>query len=324
MNILVTGIAGFIGYHLALRLAIRGDIVTGIDNLNQYYDVNLKLARLNELEKNHFPNLSFVKMDLNDAPELENLFKENHFDIVIHLAAQAGVRYSLENPDIYISSNIQGFLTLLETIRKYPVRHFLYASSSSVYGLNTQQPFSEKSAVDNPASLYAVTKRSNELMAFTYSHLYGIPATGMRFFTVYGPWGRPDMALFLFTKAILENRPIEVFNNGNMKRDFTYIDDIVDGIMLLINHIPAGYAVFNIGHGSPVSLFDFINALAAALNTTVQMNMMPLQPGDIPATWADCSALEKAVGYHSKTNIHEGIKNFTEWYVSYYKQEAKN
>jgi UDP-glucuronate 4-epimerase len=351
MKILVSGIAGFIGFHLAKQLAIRGDEVVGLDNINDYYDVELKHGRLNELgitirresgdaNRNKkiysslYPNLSFIFADLVDAGNLKPIFLSDHFDYVIHLAAQAGVRYSLINPDLYVSSNIQGFLNILEMIKAHPVRHFIYASSSSVYGLNTIQPYSEKGAADHPTSLYAASKRCNELMAHSYAHLYGIPSTGLRFFTVYGPWGRPDMAPFLFTKAILEGKPINVFNYGNMKRDFTYIDDIVEGITRVIEHIPAGnpewdgiqsgvspapVRIYNIGNGKPVHLLHFIDVLEAELGIRAQKNMLPSQPGDVFATWADCSALERDTGYGAHTDIQDGIKHFVRWYRSFYK-----
>jgi UDP-glucuronate 4-epimerase len=350
MKILITGIAGFIGYHLAKRLVERGDEITGIDNISDYYDVRLKYGRLAELgvspsansgykkdtqkiASSKYPALSFMYMDLSNGQDLKSLFGSENFDAVINLAAQAGVRYSLTNPDAYISSNIQGFLNVLEATRAYPVKHLVYASSSSVYGINTIQPFVETGAADHPASLYAVTKRSNELMAHSYSHLYGIPTTGLRFFTVYGPWGRPDMALFLFTKAILEKKPIDVFNHGDMRRDFTYVDDIVEGIIRIISCIPAGNPgwdgiqsgigpaparVYNIGNGAPVRLLDFIQAIETELGIEARKNMLPQQPGDVPATWADCGALEQDTGYRPKTDIRDGIKKFIQWYRSFY------
>jgi UDP-glucuronate 4-epimerase len=336
IKILVTGIAGFIGYHLAKRLEKQGELVVGIDNINDYYDVGLKYARLNNLgfkigkgfneQENSgtlqsclSQNLFFKHIDLNNAVEIKDLMKKEKFDVVVNLAAQAGVRYSLTNPDTYISSNVQGFLNLLEAMRFNPVKHFVYASSSSVYGLNNKQPFSEKDPVNSPASLYAVSKRTNELMAFSYSHLYGIPVTGLRFFTVYGPWGRPDMALFLFTKAILSNQPIDVFNNGEMQRDFTYVDDIVEGIVRIIYKTPAEPKVYNIGNGSPVKLLDFVHALEDELGVKAKINMMPMQPGDVVATWADCSELRKDTGYQPSTDARKGIKEFVVWYREYYK-----
>jgi UDP-glucuronate 4-epimerase len=257
-------------------------------------------------------------MDLTDGKALKSLFEKEQFDIVINLAAQAGVRYSLTNPDAYIASNIQGFLNILEAARAYPVKHLVYASSSSVYGLNTTQPFSEKVAADHPASLYAATKHANELMAHSYSHLYNIPTTGLRFFTVYGPWGRPDMALFLFTRAILAHKPIDVFNNGEMQRDFTYIDDIVEGVVRVLGISSTSTRIYNIGNGSPVRLLDFIHALEEELDIKAEMNMLPMQPGDVPATWADCSALEADTGYRPRTDVREGIKQFVAWYCKYY------
>lgn len=346
MKILVTGIAGFIGYHLSRRLAERGDNVLGLDNLNDYYDVRVKHGRLKELGfpvverlgKRTFAsakhaNLRFVRMDILDKNELSELFNRERFGVVVNLAAQAGVRYSLTNPDTYIRNNIQGFLNILEMVREHPVEHLVYASSSSVYGIDKLMPFGESGAADHPASLYAVSKRSNELMAHSYSHLYGIATTGLRFFTVYGPWGRPDMSLFLFTKAMLEGKPIDVFNHGNMKRDFTYVDDIVEGIVRVVDRVPTGDSawdgrqsavgpaparVYNIGNGAPVRLMDFIEALETELGVEAQKNMMPLQPGDVPATWADCSSLERHIGYRPSTDVREGIREFVKWYRSFY------
>jgi UDP-glucuronate 4-epimerase len=349
MKYLVTGAAGFIGYHLARRLAAAGGEITGLDSINDYYDVKLKYGRLTELgfEKPEqwvdnpglkssilYPNLRFIRAALEDAETVKALFAAERFDVVINLAAQAGVRYSLANPDAYISSNIQGFLNILEAARAYPVKHLVYASSSSVYGLNTIQPFSEAGPADHPASLYAASKRANELMAHCYAHLYGVPVTGLRFFTVYGPWGRPDMALFLFTKAILEGRPIDVFNQGEMYRDFTYIDDIVEGIVRAAGLVPAGDAqwdgargdtgpaparIYNTGNGSPVRLLDFIQALEKELGVKAKKNMLPMQAGDVPATWADCASLERDTGYRPQTGVREGIKRFAAWYREYYK-----
>jgi UDP-glucuronate 4-epimerase len=335
MKILVTGIAGFIGCHLAARLAARGETVTGVDNINDYYDVDLKYGRLAdlgfqaaagsvELQSARYPNLSFRKLDLTDAEALRSLFAAERFDMALHLAAQAGVRYSLTNPQAYIASNVQGFLNILEAVRAFPVKHLVYASSSSVYGLDSAQPFSEDSAADHPVSLYAATKRADELMAYSYSHLYGIPSTGLRFFTVYGPWGRPDMAPFLFTRAILEGRSIDVFNHGQASRDFTYIDDIVEGIVRVMERIPgqAGPPVpariYNIGGGAPVFLLDFIHALEDELGRKARMNMLPPQAGDVPVTWADCGALEAATGYKPRTGIREGIRSFVAWYRRFY------
>ena len=341
MKILVTGAAGFIGYHLANRLAEEKHSVSCIDNINDYYDVELKYSRLEALGFNQnilqtsktndfivsslYPAICFNKMELCDAERLTGLFSEGSFDIVMHLAAQAGVRYSLANPQAYINANIQGFFNVLEAARIYPPRHLVYASSSSVYGLNTKTPFSENDPVDKPVSLYATTKRSNELMAHTYSHLYHIPVTGLRFFTVYGPWGRPDMAPFIFTKSIIEGKPINVFNNGNMKRDFTFIDDIVEGIIRVLNRIPEGNAedatpatIYNIGNGTPVPLMDFIHILENALGKKALLQYAPMQPGDVSATWADCSALERATGFYPHTTLSDGINKFVKWYRDYY------
>jgi len=341
MKLLITGTAGFIGYHLTRRLAEENHSIVCIDNINDYYDTELKYGRLKALgferdvlEKTNRENLvvstsfsciRFAKMDLCDKEGMFALFSEESFDAVLHLAAQAGVRYSLTNPHAYISSNIEGFLNVLEAARLHPPRHLVYSSSSSVYGLNTQIPFSENDAVDHPASLYATTKRSNELMARTYSHLYNIPTTGLRFFTVYGPWGRPDMSPFIFTKAILEGKPINVFNNGNMKRDFTYVDDIVEGIIRTMNRIPEGNGVdttpamiYNIGNGGPVPLMDFIHTLEDTLGRKAIINYAPMQPGDVCATWADCSALERGTGFRPYTALSDGIRKFTEWYKNYY------
>ena len=332
-KILVTGAAGFIGYHTAKRLLDLGHEVVGLDNLNDYYSVQLKLDRLAELgiqqnESNTLENLTqsniyesfrFVKMNVEDRIALPKLFEEEHFDAVIHLAAQAGVRYSLENPEAYIDSNIVGFLNILEACRHHSIAHLVYASSSSVYGANAKIPFSEEDRVDEPLSLYAATKKSNELMAFTYSHLYQIPCSGLRFFTVYGPWGRPDMAPMLFASAIKENRPIQVFNHGDMSRDFTYIDDIVNGIILTLNSPPVAsqnqlaYQLFNIGNGSPVSLMEFIETLEQEMGQKAEKIMMEMQPGDVPKTWADTNKLEK-IGYKSETNISQGVSEFVKWF----------
>lgn len=333
MKILVTGAAGFIGMHTSLRLLARGDEVVGLDNLNDYYDVSLKEARLALLTPHS--NFRFVKLDVADRAGMERLFAEEGFERVIHLAAQAGVRYSLKNPHAYIDSNIVGFMNILEGCRHGKVQHLVYASSSSVYGGNTKMPFSEHDNVDHPVSMYAATKKANELMAHTYSHLYGLPTTGLRFFTVYGPWGRPDMALFLFTKAILEGRPIEVFNYGKMKRDFTYIDDIVEGVVRVTDRIAAPdpafdpmnpdpatsnapYRVFNIGNHNPVDLMDFISALEEALGKKAQKNFLPMQDGDVPATYADTGALRAEVGIAPNTPVKEGVAKFVEWYRGYY------
>ena len=324
MKLLVTGAAGFIGFHLTRRLAQSGHDIIGIDNINDYYDVELKHGRLKELEA--FPNLRFEKIDICDAQKLNELFAAEKFDVILHLAAQAGVRYSLTNPNVYISSNIQGFMNVLEAARKHPPRHLVYASTSSVYGLNTKSPFSENDMVAQPASLYAATKLANEQMAYTYSHLYRIPTTGLRFFTVYGPCGRPDMALFIFTKSIIEDKPINVFNNGNMERDFTYIDDIVEGIIRTMDLIPKGNiitgvqsAIYNIGNGAPVQLMDFVHALEEALGKKANIQFAPMQEGDIAKTWADCSALKRDTGFQPFTPVAEGIKEFVTWYKEFYK-----
>lgn len=337
MKILVTGTAGFIGYHLAKRLLERGDEVVGIDSINDYYDVRLKYARLSEtgiaeseieygkaVQSTEYPAYRFIKLQLEDRDALQKLFAEEHFDAVMNLAAQAGVRYSLENPYAYIESNVVGFVNLLECARHNPVRHFVYASSSSVYGGNTKTPFSEDDRVDNPVSLYAATKKSNELMANVYSKLYGIPTTGLRFFTVYGPWGRPDMAPILFTKAIVAGEPIKVFNNGNLSRDFTYIDDIIEGVVRVIDKAPAATdghpvpaEVYNIGCGHPMQLMDFIRTLEKSLGKKAEMNMMPMQKGDVYTTYADTTKLERDFGYKPHVTLEEGIARFVEWYESY-------
>jgi UDP-glucuronate 4-epimerase len=337
MKVLVTGAAGFIGSHVSLYLLERGDEVVGLDNLNDYYDVNLKLDRLKRVEnhKNAF-NFTFVKLAVEDRETIPALFAEHKFDKVVHLAAQAGVRYSLENPHAYIDANIVGFMNILEGCRHNQVKHLVYASSSSVYGANEDMPFSVHDNVDHPVSLYAASKKANELMAHTYSHLYQLPTTGLRFFTVYGPWGRPDMALFLFTKAILDGKPIQVFNYGNHRRDFTYIDDIVEGIIRTLDHTAesnpqwsgktpdpatskAPWRVYNIGAQTPVQLMDYIETLESALGKTAEKEMLPLQMGDVPDTYADVEALVEDVGYRPKTNIKEGIGNFVNWYKNYYK-----
>lgn len=348
MKILVTGTAGFIGYHLANRLIARGDEVLGLDCINDYYDPQLKFDRLatagidrNAIVDNQavqsalHPNYRFIKMRLEDKTGMEQLFREEKFDAVCHLAAQAGVRYSLVNPAAYIESNMAGFLNILEGCRHNGVKHLAYASSSSVYGLNESMPFSTSDNVDHPVSLYAASKKCNELMAHTYSHLFGLPTTGLRFFTVYGPWGRPDMALFLFTKAILAGEPIKVFNHGNMVRDFTYVGDIVEGLVRVIDHPPAGnpdwkgadpdpssskgpYKIYNIGNNNPVKLMDFIAAIETKLGIEAQKEMLPIQPGDVPATYADVADLEKDLGYKPETTVSEGIDRFVEWYRRYY------
>ena len=333
MRYLVTGTAGFIGYHVAERLLARGDEVTGLDNVNDYYDVRLKHARMARLEGK--PGYDFVKLDVSDREGMERVFAERKPEVVIHLAAQAGVRYSLTNPHAYVQSNLAGFMNILEGCRHQKVRHLVYASSSSVYGGNTHQPFSIHDNIDHPVSLYAASKKANELMAHTYSHLYGIPTTGLRFFTVYGPWGRPDMAMFLFTKAILEGQPIDVFNHGKMRRDFTYIDDIVEGIVRTADHVAvpnpeyssdtpdpgtssAPYRVYNIGNDNPVELMDMIGVLEDVLGRKAEKRMLPLQAGDVPATWANVDDLTRDVGFKPATSIEEGISRFVAWYREFY------
>ena len=332
MKYLVTGAAGFIGFHVSKRLLEAGHQVVGIDNLNDYYDVSLKQARLDLLVH---PGFQFHKSDLADRESMSALFASGHFDRVIHLAAQAGVRYSLENPHAYADSNLTGFLNILEGCRHNKIQHLLYASSSSVYGMNRKMPFSTDDSVDHPVSLYAATKKANELMAHTYSHLYGLPTTGLRFFTVYGPWGRPDMALFKFTKAMLEGKSIDVYNYGKMKRDFTYIGDIAEAIIRLQDVIPAPngewtvesgspatssapYCVYNIGNSSPVELMDYIKALEEALGIDATKNMLPLQPGDVLETSADTKALYDVIGYKPTTTVKDGVKNFVDWYRDFY------
>jgi UDP-glucuronate 4-epimerase len=332
-KILVTGAAGFIGYHLAERLLARGDEVVGLDHLNAYYDVRLKEARLARLTAH--ASFRFVRMDLEDREGMSALFAAERFDRVVNLAAQAGVRYSLTNPHAYVDSNLVGFLNVLEGCRHQRVQHLVYASSSSVYGANTTMPFSVHDNVDHPLSLYAATKKANELMAHTYSHLYGLPTTGLRFFTVYGPWGRPDMALFLFTKAILEGRPIDVFNEGRMRRDFTYIDDIVEGVVRVLDRTAtpnaawssaapdpgtsgAPYRLYNIGNHSPVELLHMIEVLEQCLGRRAERRLLPMQPGDVPATAADVDDLARDVGFAPATPITEGIPRFVEWYRSYH------
>ncbi|MDM2744852.1 MULTISPECIES: NAD-dependent epimerase [Citrobacter] len=333
MNYLVTGAAGFIGFHVSKRLLEAGHQVVGIDNLNDYYDVSLKQARLELLAQ---PGFQFQNIDLADREGMTELFASGHFERVIHLAAQAGVRYSLENPHAYADSNLTGFLNILEGCRHNKIQHLLYASSSSVYGLNRKMPFSTDDSVDHPVSLYAATKKANELMAHTYSHLYGLPTTGLRFFTVYGPWGRPDMALFKFTKAMLEGKSIDVYNYGKMKRDFTYIDDIAEAIIRLQDVIPepngkwtvesgspatssAPYRVYNIGNSSPVELMDYIQALEDALGIEAKKNMLPLQPGDVLETSADTKALYDVIGFKPETSVKDGVRNFVDWYRDFYK-----
>lgn len=333
MKYLVTGAAGFIGFHVSKRLLAAGEEVVGLDSLSDYYDVNLKMMRLKQLEA--YDTFQFVKCDLADRDRISKLFQENPFDRVIHLAAQAGVRYSIENPHVYIDSNLVGTCHILEGCRAISVPHLVYASSSSVYGSNTRMPFSVHDNVDHPVSLYAATKKANELMAHTYSHLFRIPTTGLRFFTVYGPWGRPDMALFLFTKAILEDKPIDVFNFGKMRRDFTYIDDIVEGILRVCENIPqanpdwtgddpdpatsaAPYKIYNIGNNNPVELLDMISALEDALGKKAERNLKPIQPGDVPATYANVDDLINDVGFKPETPITVGIDKFVAWYKDYY------
>jgi UDP-glucuronate 4-epimerase len=312
--ILVTGVAGFIGFHLTKRLISEGHHVIGIDNLNEYYDPELKQNRLKILSNSNM--FSFNKIDLCDYQSIENLFKTYKIDKICHLAAQAGVRYSLTHPHVYQKSNGEGFLNILELARHYKVENFVYASSSSVYGKNTKTPFSETDPVEHPISIYAASKRSNELTAYSYSHLFGIPCSGLRFFTVYGPWGRPDMALFIFTKAIINSEPISVFNNGNMIRNFTYVDDIVDGIVRVIN-TPRPYEIYNIGNSRAETLLDFINEIEKNLGKKAIKQLLPLQPGDVPNTVADIEKMRQ-LGYEPKTNIDIGIKNFISWYKEYY------
>ncbi|CVK16278.1 UDP-glucuronate 4-epimerase [Apibacter mensalis] len=348
MKILVTGIAGFIGYHLVNSLIKRDDEIIGLDIINDYYDVTIKYGRLKNcgfaisgieynklIKSSKYPNLSFIKLNLEDKKNIENLFKQENFDQVINLAAQAGVRYSLVNPQAYIDSNITGFLTILECCRHYSIKHLTYASSSSVYGLNEKQPFSTKDNVDHPVSLYASSKKCNELMAHTYSHLFGIPTTGLRFFTVYGPWGRPDMALFIFTKAILENKPIDVYNYGKMQRDFTYISDIVQGIIKVNDNPPEGnqnwnpnnpepssstapYKIYNIGNSKPVELMSFVKTIEEELGKKAIINLLPIQPGDVPSTYADVTDLIENFNYKPQVSVKEGIKNFIDWYRNFY------
>jgi UDP-glucuronate 4-epimerase len=349
MKVLVTGTAGFIGSFTAVRLAERGDEVVGIDNINDYYDVNLKYSRLerdgidragaekgDSVQSCKYPTYRFKRMDLLDRGGLEEIFARERFNTVCHLAAQAGVRYSLTNPDSYTDANITGFLNILECCRDHGTKHLVYASSSSVYGLNEKFPFSTHDNVDHPISLYAATKKANELMAHTYSYLFHVPTTGLRFFTVYGPWGRPDMALFLFTKAILEGKPIDVFTHGNMKRDFTYIDDIVTGVVKVLDRPPRGdsdwsgtspdpsrssapYRVYNIGNNSPVGLMQYISAIEEALGRKAEKNFLPMQPGDVAATWADVDDLVEDFGYAPGVPVKEGVRRFVEWYIEYYR-----
>jgi len=335
MKYLVTGAAGFIGHNICKVLLARGDEVVGLDNFNDYYDVQLKKDRLQQIRAMNSNGFLSIKMDLADRAGIEKLFKEHEFDKVVNLAAQAGVRYSIENPHAYIDSNIVGFINILEGCRHHHIKHLVYASSSSVYGANEAMPFSVHDNVDHPLSIYAATKKSNELMAHTYSHLYGLPTTGLRFFTVYGPWGRPDMALFLFTRAILKGEPIKVFNYGKHRRDFTYIDDIVEGIIRTLDHNArvnvdwkgtspdpatsrAPWRVYNIGNQSPVELMDYISTLEKYLGKQTEKILLPLQPGDVPDTFADVEALVADVGYRPRTTINEGIERFVKWYQTYY------
>ena len=333
MKLLVTGAAGFIGFHTARLLLERGDEVVGLDNLNPYYDPALKVARLDILKG--YPRFRFVKADLADHEAMKELFRAGRFQRVVHLGAQAGVRYSLENPRAYVQSNIVGFLEVIEGCRHAQVEHLVYASTSSVYGANTQMPFTERQGVDHPLTLYAATKRSNELMAHSYSSLYALPTTGLRFFTVYGPWGRPDMALFRFTKNILADLPIDVFNEGHHQRDFTYVDDIVKGVLAAVDHVAAPdpkwdsdhpnpstsdapFRIYNIGNQTPVALLRYIEVLEHCLGKKAQKNLLPMQLGDLPDTWADVEALAREVGYRPATDLETGVKRFVEWYLAYY------
>ncbi|MFT4059316.1 MAG: NAD-dependent epimerase [Legionella sp.] len=333
MNVLVTGAAGFIGFHVAQKLCARGDEVVGIDNLNDYYDVSLKMARLQQLTV--FKNFKFIRMELASREQIAQLFAQYPFQHVIHLAAQAGVRYSLQNPHAYVDSNLVGFINILEGCRHHQIEHLTYASSSSVYGANKTMPFSVHDNVDHPLSLYAATKKANELMAHTYSHLYQLPTTGLRFFTVYGPWGRPDMAIFNFTRKILSGEAIDVFNFGNHRRDFTYVYDIVEGILRVHDQVAkpnlkwsgelpdpgtsaAPWRIYNIGNNNPVQLLHYIEVLEECLGKKAKMNLLPLQPGDVPDTYADVDALKNDVGYQPSTPVEVGVKHFVEWYLDYY------
>lgn len=335
-KILVTGAAGFIGFHLSKYLLDAGYEVVGLDNLNDYYDPQLKYDRLQELgiskenaaiynnstASSTYKNFSFIKLNIEDRINLPELFENYDFYKVVNLAAQAGVRYSLENPDAYVDSNVVGFLNILECCRHHDINHLIYASSSSVYGENEKVPFSTEDNVDHPISLYAATKKSNELMAYTYSHLYGFATTGLRFFTVYGPWGRPDMAMFLFTDAIINERTIKVFNNGEQERDFTYIDDIVDGVSKIVKEEePSGYKLYNIGNSKPVNLLAFINEIENQLGLKAKKEMLPMQPGDVTRTWADVSGLKEDYGYRPKVSVAEGVYKYIDWYKNYYNNE---
>ncbi len=336
-NVIVTGAAGFIGFHIARRLLKEGYRVMGVDNINSYYSTELKNDRLNILRKSG--NFSFYKVDISRASALQTVFADNEVELVYHLAAQAGVRYSLDHPEEYIQSNLEGFANILECCRNHSVRHLIFASSSSVYGLNTKQPYSVSDRVDHPVSLYAATKKSNELMAHAYANLYDLPVTGLRFFTVYGPWGRPDMAYFKFVKRISNDEVIDIYNEGDMSRDFTYIDDIVESLYRLRNKIPeinpewepehgnpgtskAPYRIFNIGNNEPVHLMEFVNIIQEELDREARINFMPMQPGDVKKTWADSSELYRVTGYTPNTSIREGIASFVNWYKKYYRQEA--
>ncbi|MFH0976892.1 MAG: NAD-dependent epimerase [Spirochaetota bacterium] len=345
MKILITGTAGFIGFHLAQKMIERGDEIIGLDNINDYYDPKLKYARLNEsgisekqtaynklVKSKKYKNYRFIQLNLEDKENIDKFFKKEKFDKVCHLAAQAGVRYSITNPHAYIDSNVQGFMNILEGARHNSIGHLVYASSSSVYGMNEKQPFSTSDNVDHPISLYAATKKANELMAYTYSHLFGIPTVGLRFFTVYGPWGRPDMAYFLFTKSITENKSIDIFNSGNLERDFTYIDDIIEGVIRVIDsplkanlqnpeHAAgkAPYRLYNIGNNSPVKLMDFIQTIEKHLGKAAKKNFLPMQQGDVLSTYADIGDLERDYGFKPHTTIDEGINKFVEWYKEFYR-----
>ena len=333
-KILVTGAAGFIGFHVCLNLINKGFQVVGLDNINEYYDPNLKYDRLEELgidkkngkrfeiitKSNKFSNFSFIRLDLADREKLPQIFENFQFDKVVNLAAQAGVRYSIDNPSAYIDANIVGFSNLLECCRKYKIEHLIYASSSSVYGQNDKIPFSTSDNVDHPISLYAATKKSNELMAFTYSHLYNLRTTGLRFFTVYGPWGRPDMAMFLFTDAIMKKEPIKVFNEGNLERDFTYIDDIVNGVYQVISNKKVDkYSIFNLGNGKPVKLLDFIEEIENQLGIKADKKMLPMQPGDVTRTWADMKDFKSIYNYQPQVLVKEGLSSFISWFKDYYR-----